>query len=306
MKMHPKEWWEILKTSAQNFYNDKPFVYSSSIAYFAIFSVPAMAMITVMIAGYFYEDDSVRREMLAQISQLTGQGSAQEVERLMDKVSSTEGGAFTKFISLGTLLFSATTVFVTLQNSINTIWKIKPKPERGVVKFIINRLLSLAMIGSLGFLILISLVADALIVLFKNLINEYLSSLAFVFIWFVNTLLAAGIIMVIFALIYKVLPDAKIKLKYVWTGSLLTTFLFFVGKYLIGLYLGNSDFTQSYGAAGSLVALLAWVYYSVLIVLFGAEFTYVYTRHRGGKITPSDQAVAITIEEVEKEDHSTG
>jgi membrane protein len=158
------------------------------------------------------------------------------------------------------------------------------------------------MICSLGFLVLISLVADTFITLFKDLINQYLSGMAYHLILFINIIVSNGLIAVVFALIYMLLPDAKIQWRYVWVGALITTILFVLGKYLIGLYLSNSDFTESYGAAGSLVALLAWVYYSVLILLFGAEFTYAYTKHLGGKIRPSNYAVAIKEEEIAREE----
>ncbi len=306
MKLSAKQWWLVFKDAGKKFIQGRPFVYSSSISYFAIFSLPAMALITVMIAGSFYENASVREGMLSQITEMAGQNSAQEVERLMDKAVQTKGNILTKVISIATLIFSATTVFVTLQESINSIWGIKPKPERGLVKFLVNRLLSLAMIASLGFLVLISLVSDTLIALFRTFIYHYFSGLAYYLIWIVNTLISSTLIATVFALIYMVLPDAKIKWRYVWVGAVLTTILFILGKYLIGFYLNTSNFTESYGASGSLVALLAWVYYSVLILLFGAEFTYSYTKHLGGVIKPSDQAVAIKIEEIEKEDDSEG
>ena len=304
MKIDAKKWWLIFKTTGQNFFNDKPFIYSSSIAYFAIFSLPAIAIITVMVAGSFYKDETVRNEMLTQISHMAGQDSAVEVERLMNKMSRNKNGNLTKIISIITLVFSATTVFVTLQESINSIWKIKPKPEKGFLKFVINRLLSLAMICVLGFLVLASLVSDTVVNLFGDLINHFLSGFTYHLIWVLNTVISSGIIAVVFGLIYMVLPDAKIQWRYVWVGALITTILFVLGKFLIGLYLKNSDFTQSYGAAGSLVALLAWVYYSVLILLFGAEFTYAYTKHLGGRIRPSSHAVAIREEEIEIEDSS--
>ncbi len=299
MKLSAKGWWQILKATGKKFLAGEPFIYSSSIAYFAIFSLPAMALITVMVAGSFYENETVKKGMLTQISQMAGSNSAQEVERLMNKVTQNSGNTLAKVISIATLIFSATTVFVTLQESINSIWGIKPKPERGLVKFLLNRLLSLAMIASLGFLVVISLVMDTVIALFKVFINQYFSEVAYYLLWLVNTFISGAIIASVFALIYMVLPDAKIKWRSVWVGALMTTILFFLGKYLIGLYLNTSNFSESYGAAGSLVALLAWVYYSVLILLFGAEFTYAYTKHMGEVIQPSEQAVAIKVEEIE-------
>ncbi len=305
MKLTAKQWWLIFKSTGKNFLDHKPFVYSSSIAYFAIFSLPAMALVTVMIAGSFYENETVKNEMLSQVSQMAGPNSAQEVERLMNKVTRNSGNPLAKIISITTLIFSATTVFVTLQESINAIWGIKPKPNRGLIKFLINRLLSLAMIASMGFLVVISLVTGTLIALFRVFINEYFSGLAYYLLWFINTFISGAIITTVFALIYMVLPDAKIKWRFVWVGALLTTILFFLGKYLISLYLNTSNFTVSYGAAGSLVALLAWVYYSVLILLFGAEFTCSYTRHIGGIIKPSAYTVAIKVQEIDQEDAST-
>lgn len=293
MKISAREWWQIFKETGTKFLAGKSFIYSSSIAYFAIFSLPAMALITVMVAGSFYEDQTVKEGMLTQISQMAGSNSAKEVERLMDKVTQNADNTLAKVISIATLIFSATTVFVTLQESINAIWGIKPEPKRGVVKFLLNRLLSLAMIASLGFLVVISLVMDTVIALFRVFINQYFSEVAYYLLWLLNTFISGAIIATVFALIYMVLPDAKIQWRSVWVGALITTILFFLGKYLIGLYLNTSNLSASYGAAGSLVALLAWVYYSVLILLFGAQFTSSYTQHAGGSIEPSGQAVAI-------------
>ena len=304
MKITAKQWWQIFKDTGINFLDHKPFLYSSSIAYFAIFSLPAMALITVIIAGSFYENETVKNGMLAQISNMAGPSSAQEVERLMDKITRNSGNDLAKIISIATLIFSATTVFATLQESINAIWSVKPKPNRGLVKFLINRLLSLAMIASMVFLVVVSLLMDTLIALFRVFINQYFSDLAYYLLWFVNTFISGAIITTLFALIYMVLPNAKIKWRSVWVGALLTTILFFFGKYLISLYLNTSNFTESYGAAGSLVALLAWVYYSVLILLFGAEFTCSYIRHIDTAIRPTAHAMAIKVEEIEQQSSS--
>ncbi len=301
MKKKAKKWWLIFKTAGQNFFNGRPFIYSSSIAYFAIFSLPAMAIIAVLVAGSFYEDETVRNEMLEQVSQFAGQDSATEVARIMDKMSRNHENNLTKIISIAALLFSATTVLATLQESINTIWHIRPKPEKEIVKFLVNRLLSLLIVFSLGILLMLSLVADTVLTIFRDLINQYLSAFAYQLIWIINTVASGGIITIIFALIYMILPDAKIKWKYVWIGALITAILFLLGKYIIALYLKNTNFSESYGAAGSLVALLAWVYYSVLFLLFGAEFTSAYPQLVGGKITPKNHAVAIKIEEIERD-----
>jgi membrane protein len=204
-------------------------------------------------------------------------------------------------VGIATLVFSATTVFISLQTSLNKIWGIKPKPERGIVKYLLDRLLSLAMVISIGFLLLVSLVFDAVLVVFQNSLTKVLAGWALYLVTALNIVVSLGLITVIFAILFKVLPDAKIKWKDVWVGAIVTTVFFALGKYLIGFYLGNSSVNSAYGAAGSLVIILIWVYYSTVIFLFGAELTSVYAEKLGSDITPYHHAVKVQVVEVEKE-----
>lgn len=293
--------WQMLKQTGIEFFKDDPLGYSASIAFYTIFSMPAILIIAVTIAGSAYEQQDVQGSLMEQIETLIGPQSAEEVENILKNAESTTSSTIAKIIGIGTLIFSATTVFVSLQNGLNKIWGIRPKPERGVVKFIFNRLLSLAMVISIGFLLLVSLLVDTLVVVFRNIVSEILSGMTYYFVAAFNIAFSLLVITLVFAMIYKVLPDARIRWRTVWVGAFVTTLLFSLGKYLIGFYLGNSSVGSAYGAAGSLVLLLIWVYYSSVLVLFGAEFTYVYSKARGYQIRPNKDAVIVKIQEVEEE-----
>ncbi|ELR69257.1 Ribonuclease BN [Fulvivirga imtechensis AK7] len=302
IKMRLSKGWFILKRTAIEFFEDDPMSYCASIAFYTIFSLPAILLITVTVAGSAYEQQVVQGGLMEQIETLIGSESAREVQRILQNANETSSSVLARIIGIATLLFSATTVFVSLQNALNKIWGIRPKPEREILKFIMNRLLSLAMVISIGFLLLVSLVVDTLIVVFRNFLSEYLSGITYELVAVVNIAFSLIVISLIFAMIFKILPDARIMWRSVWVGAFVTTLLFALGKYLIGFYLGTSSIGSAYGAAGSLVLLLIWVYYSSLIVLFGAEFTYVYSREMGHHIRPDKNAVIVKVKEVEQED----
>jgi len=302
MKRWFKENYELLKETVVEFIDDDPLNYAASIAFYTIFSLPAILIISIVIAGSFYEDQEVKQSIIGQIQQVFGPSSADQVLNIMENAHQTSSSTLAKILGIATLIFSGTTVFASLQNGINSIWGIKPKPKRGYIKFVVDRILSFAMVISIGFLLLVSLLVDALLSIFDNVISDLLSGSAVYVITFSNLIFSAGVVTLIFAMIFKVLPDAKIKWKDVWRGAIVTTILFIGGKFLIGLYLSTSTLANAYGAAGSLVLLLIWVYYSAVILLFGAEFTYVYSRLKGRSIKASKKAVRLKKIEIEKED----
>lgn len=295
------KWFQIFKKSFIRFFQDNPWKHSAATAFFTIFSLPGMAIISITVAGYFYEDTLVREQLIDQVRLLMGDSSAQEVKDLMSQAYVADTSLVMKVIGISTLLFSATTVFISLQDSLNYIWRIKPKPKKEVIKFIVNRLMTLAMVVSLGFLILVSLLADTVINILHDKVFNIFSDEAFYMAQVINVLISIGLIFLIFSAIYKVLPDAKLGWRDVWVGSLITTILFVAGKFGIGYYLGTSSLSDTYGAAGSLVLLLSWVYYSIIILLLGAEITYVHAKYMKRTILPSNNAVAIRVEEVERE-----
>src|SRR5688572_7088289 len=293
--------WDILKQTVLNFFQDDSFSYASSIAFYTIFSLPAILIISLSVGSTFYERDIVQQELVNQVGRLIGEKSAADVEQILINAALDSTGTVAKIVGIATLIFSATTVFISLQTSLNKIWGIKPKPERGIVKYLLDRLLSLAMVISIGFLLLVSLVFDTVLVVFQNSLTKVLAGWALYLVTAVNIIVSLGLITVIFAILFKVLPDAKIKWKDVWVGAVVTTVFFALGKYLIGFYLGNSSVNSAYGAAGSLVIILIWVYYSTVIFLFGAELTSVYAEKLGRDIQPYHNAVKVQLVEVEKE-----
>lgn len=297
--------WEVLKQTVLNFFQDDSFSYASSIAFYTIFSLPAILIISLSVGATFYEREVVQAELINQVGRLIGKESAADVEQILINAALDSTSSLAKIVGVATLIFSATTVFISLQTSLNKIWGIKPKPERGIVKYLLDRLLSLAMVISIGFLLLVSLVVDTLLMVIQNNLSQVFAGWTLYFISVINIVISLALITLIFAILFKVLPDAKIKWKDVWVGALVTTAFFAVGKYLIGFYLGNSSVNSAYGAAGSLVIILIWVYYSTVIFLFGAELTSVYAEKLGSDIQPYHNAVKVQMVEVEK-DAETG
>lgn len=277
------------------------FTYAASIAFYTIFSLPAVLLIAISIGAAFYEHNYVQQELTRQIGSLIGQTSALEIEKILVNASFQEKSTYlARIIGIVALIISGTTVFMSLQLSINKVWGVKAKPERGLVKYIIDRLLSIAMVISIGFILLVSLVIETLLVFLHDFLEGKLGGFSVYLVTVLSIALSILIIAVIFGLMFMILPDAKIKWRDVWIGSLITSLLFSGGKYLIGFYLGTSSLNTAYGAAGSLVIILLWVYYSAVIFLYGAKLTYAYTEIHQRKIEPATNAVRVETVEVEK------
>jgi len=299
-----KDFWGILKMAFEEFVSDNALKLSASLSYYTIFSIAPLIIIIISLAGIFFGVDAVQGRIYGQINGLVGNSAAvqiQDIIKNVQKSQSSQGGAIIGFIIL---MIGASGVFTEIQDSINFIWSVKAKPKKGWVKLIINRLLSFSLIASFGFLLLVSLMINAIMdVLSDQLISLFPNATVYLF-YFLNMVLIFIIISCLFAIIFKVLPDAKIKWKDSFIGAFFTAFLFIIGKYLIGLYLANSNVGETYGAAASIVLVLLWVYYSSIILYFGAEFTKMYALHFGGKIIPNDTAVFIVKQEVKEIDYS--
>ena len=294
--------FQILKDSIVDFTSSDSMTFAASTAFYTIFSMPALLIMILNIGSAFYVDEGVvREELLSQVADLSGPETAETLDGIIQNVSEDTQGVIASIIAIGVLAFSATTVFVSLQNSINHIWHIKPKPNKGYLKFIINRLISFSMVASIGFVLLVSLIIDALIVVLFDYLAEFLNGSNATLVTIANFTLSQALLVVIFGLMYKILPDAKVRWKDVWLGAFITMLLFALGKYLIGIYMGNSDLGSAYGAAGSLVVVLIWVYYSVIIFLFGAQITYYIAKNMGGYVRPNKQAVRVEVMEVDKD-----
>ena len=293
-----KQYWNLLKTTISEFSDDRGLKLGASLSYYTIFSMPPLLVIIITITGVFYGAEAVRGEIFGQIRGPIGDASAKQVQEIIKNVALSKDNVWATTIGVITLVFGASGVFAEIQDSINYIWALKAKPKRGFIKLVMNRLLSFSMIVSVGFLLLVSLIVNAFMEVLINRLEAIFSNNAWL-VYSLNMLLTFFIITTLFSIIFRVLPDGKVAWKDTIVGAIFTAILFMIGKGAIGLYLGQSEVTTTYGAAGSIIIILLWVYYSAIILYFGAEFTKVYAYTYGRKIVANDYAVHI--EKVEKE-----
>lgn len=282
--------WPTLKQAAKQFMANDPMSQAATIAYYTVFSMPAVLILTIMAAATFYDEAVVRTALLGQAAKLIGPRTAVEIGGMLEQARVTETRFLAKLIGFIALGVSAGSVFASLQTALNRVWKVEAKPGKAVLKYLGTRLISLALVGSFGFLMLVSLVLDTALVAFGERLTIWLSGLAATLISVLNITISFGIITTVFALLFKMLPDARIGWRDVWSGAVLTTLLFTLGKYLIGLYISYGDVGDAYGAAGAIIVILVWVYYSTVIMLFGAHYTYMHTRNTAGGVVPSAHA----------------
>ena len=270
-----------------------PFASSAVLAYYAIFSLPGLLVIIINVAGYFFGKQAVTNQVTGQVQGVTGRETAAFIQNVIANAGETGGSLLSSILGIATMLFGATGVFYHVQQIFNKIWevKLKPLPKQKILKVVKDRLFSFGLILVIGFLLLISLVLSAALSALSSWVAEHLSPELLVIFRVLDFLVSIAIITFLFAAMYRYLPDAEITWKDVWPGALLTTVLFVIAKYLLGLYFGRSDPASTYGAAGSVILLMLWVSYSGLILLYGAEFTRVYANRSGRrKVKPSDIA----------------
>ena len=280
----------LLKKSYQEWNKDNPFRMSAAMSYYAVFSLPGLLMIVISIAGYFFGREAVEGEIKSQIAGMIGQDAAGNVQAMIANINKNQKSTWAAVVGAATLIFGATGVFYQLQQSLNEIWDVEVKKEEGIKKVILDRLSSFGIILVIGFLLLISLVLTAALSAFSNYISRNLPDYLLYVFYMAEFMISYGIISLLFASIYKVLPDVKVQWKTVWVGAFVTAALFVIGKFALGIYFGNSNPGSAYGAAGSLILILLWVSYSCLILFFGAEFTKVYASRYGHSIAPSSHA----------------
>jgi membrane protein len=282
--------WDLLKQTCIEWYNDNTFTLGAALAYYTVFSIAPVLIIAIAVAGLIFSQEAAREQLTQEVSETVGQQVALALNDLIRYAQSPQQGILATIISVVVLIVGATSLFAQLQYSLNTIWNVQPKPGRGLWGVLRDRILSFTLVVSIGFLLLVSLaVSAALAALGKFLSGAGLPGGAAL--WqIVNAALSFGFITLLFALIYKFLPDVHIAWNDVWIGAAVTGLLFTAGKHLIALYLGQTNAVSPYGAAGSLVVVLLWVYYSSQILLLGAEFTEVYACRSGKPIVPSANA----------------
>ena len=270
----------LAKETVTRWAEDKAGAMAAALAFYALFSLAPLVLIAVAVAGLVFGQQAAEGGLYAQLAHLVGDATAKGLQEMVASTHRQSGGLLATIIGLTTLFFGATKVFVQLQDSMNTIWKARPPTTNGIVEFLRVRLLSFSMVLGIGFLLLVSLILSAVLAAVGSYLGLFLPGGAALG-HALNATVSLVVVTALFAMIYKLLPDTQVAWRDVWVGALLTSFLFTVGKFAIGFYLGKASVASSYGAAGSVVILLLWVYYSALILYFGAEFTHVYSMRRG-------------------------
>ena len=298
-----KDLWGLLKEAASEFSDDHASRLGAALAYYTVFSLAPLLVIALFVVGLIWggQAESARASVVQQMQELAGPDGAELIRTMLDSTRPGAGGTVATVLSVVALVFGATGVFAQLQGALNVIWDVRRRPGGGLKGFATTRLLSFGMVIAVGFLLLVSLVISAMLSALDALLTG-VTPVAHFFYQLLNLAVSLGVITLLFALIYRYLPDVEIAWRDVWVGSFVTAVLFTLGKFGIGLYLGNSGTASAYGAAGALVVLLLWVYYSAQILFFGAELTQVYARHYGERIRPSPHAVRVPdVEDLLKE-----
>jgi len=283
----------LFKETFKGFINDNGLKLSAALSYYTIFSLPPLLIIVISLSGIFFGAEAVRGEIFGQINGLVGNDAAIQIQETIKNVKLSTSNTFFAIIGVIILITGASGVFTEIQDSINLIWGIKAKPKRGFVKFLYNRLMSFSMIGSVGFLMLVGLIINSLMSILNNSLATYFRQNTIFLFYTLNIIIVFIIITILFTVIFKTLPDGKVVIRDCIIGAAFTALLFMIGKFIIGFYLVKFNIASIYGAAGSVILILVWVYYSAIILYFGAEFTKVYAFTNGQKIIPNVYSVQI-------------
>ncbi len=286
----PRSLWKLFQSAFSAWSEDKIPRHGAALAYYTVLSLVPLLVVMISLIGVIFGREAAQKHILDQTTHLMGPQSADAIRQMIEHASQPTTGTLAMLLGVMTLLVGASGVFAQLQDSLNTIWGVEPKEERGLWGLIRDRFISVSAVLGTGFLLLVSLVLSAILAAFGKWYGGWLPAPELV-LHALDIVISLLVISGLFALMFKLLPDARIAWRDVWVGALLTALLFTIGKFAIGLYLGKNDVGSAYGSAGSLVIMLVWIYYSAQIVLFGAEFTQVYADEIGARIIPTDKAV---------------
>lgn len=291
----------LLKETFINFLDDRALKLSASLSYYTVFSLAPLLLLMISLAGIFFGRDAIQGQVFGEINGLIGNEAASQIQDIIKNMELSGKTSIAVIIGGITLIIGASSVFVDIQDSINLIWKVKAKPKRGWLKILKDRLLSSSLIVGLGFLLIVSLLVNGALLALSDWLKDFFPNVTIIFFQIINIIISFTVIMTLFGVIFKVLPDAKIAWKDVKTGAFFTACLFMLGRFLIGIYINFTSTGSAYGAAGSLIIILVWVYYTAAILYFGAEFTKTYAEFTGARIEPADYAVYIVQSEQEKD-----
>jgi membrane protein len=290
-----KSFLKIAGSASKRWWAKDPFMQSAVIAYYAIFSIPGLLVMIISISNLFFQRDVITGNLYTQIASIMGVETAKQVRDMIISVSITNKSLIATIIGLVVVFVGATGVFVELQKALNIIWEVKAKPRRAILTLVRTRLFSFGLIVSIGFLLLISLIITTILAALSDWVLNHWPNLLLVIFYVLKFIISFGVVMFLFALMFKFLPDAKIQWKHLWLGSVLTALFFLLGKTAIGFYLSKTNPGSAYGAAGSIILILLWVSYSSMIFFYGAEFTRAYADHVTGKVSATDVAINATI-----------
>lgn len=296
MKTHLQKVLTVFKNAGVNWFAKDPLRESGIIAYYAIFSLPGLLVVIVTLAGYFFGRDAVNNQVAMQFTSTMGAETATQIQDMIIQASRMRNSLLATIIAIITIIIGATGVFAEFQMALDAIWQVKlDKSKSGIWQIVRVRLFSFGLIVSIAFLLMISLIISALIAAFGTWLTQHFSDSFLLMLQVLNIGLSLSVLAVLFALMFKFLPDAKIKWKHVWIGAFVTALLFEIGKFVLSLYFGKANPGTGYGAAGSIILIMLWVNYSSIIVLFGAEFTHAYANMFSGKVAPTEIATPNTL-----------
>lgn len=286
----PQSFWKLLQKSFNAWSSDKIPRHGAALAYYTVLSLVPLLIVLISLIGLLFGREAAQKHILDQTTSLMGPQSGDAIKQMLEHATQPTTGTIAMLAGVATLLLGASGVFAQLQDSLNTVWRVEPKEGRGLWGLIRDRFISISAVLGTGFLLLVSLLLSAALAAFGTWYSGWLPAPEFV-LQLLDLVISVLVIAGLFALMFKLLPDARIAWNDVWVGALLTALLFTIGKFAIGLYLGKTDVGSAYGSAGSLVIMLVWIYYSAQIVLFGAEFTQVYANEMGSRIVPTEKAI---------------
>lgn len=292
MKLNFRDIGSLFKTAFKKWWARDPFRESAIIAYYAIFSLPGLLVVILAIAGYFLGSDTASAQVESKISAAMGANTAEQIQKVIETASESRNSVWASIFGIVTIFIGATGVFVQFQKSLNTIWEVKTDESKsGIWSLVKARLFSFGFIMAFAFIMMVSFVVSTLLMSFGDWLTSYISDTFLVVIKVINFISSRLIIALLFALMFKFFPDAKIKWRHVWLGAIVTAILFFVGMYGLSLYFSKAAPGDAYGVAGSIILILLWVSFSSMIVFFGAEFTNAYAKFYDGTVAPSENAV---------------
>lgn len=302
MASEAKSTFQLLKQAVKDFSDDECTTMAAALSYYTVFALPPLLLLIVMIVGAVVDPQDVREALHGQLGSLLGQAGGDEIRTILEKAQETKtpdsGRPVAAVLGVVTLLLGATGVFGQLQGALNKVWEVKPDPAQGGIKnFLVKRIFSFGMVLAIAFLLLVSLALTAAISAVGDVMGRVVPGLGEALLHVLNFAVSFGVITLLFAAMFKIVPDAEVAWRDVWVGALVTGLLFMIGKFAIGFYLGRSNPGEVFGAAGSLAILLVWIYYASMIVFFGAEFTQIWADRRGGGVAPEKGAVRVVQEE---------